>query len=155
SEFAPAGRGHEYDLDGARRPRRVWQGFAREKPYRPPDGLLDMSSLKKFKPRYWRSLAELENTPAFREYVENEFAAPLEEAPPNSPERRRFLELMGASFAMAGVTGCFPEDKLVPLSRRPEGLIPGVPRKFASAIDIAGNAAALYVTSYDGRPIKV
>ncbi|MFZ5891170.1 MAG: TAT-variant-translocated molybdopterin oxidoreductase [Myxococcota bacterium] len=115
-----------------------------------------MSSLKKFKPRYWRSLAELENTPAFREYVENEFPAPLEHAPPNSPERRRFMELMGASFALAGVAGCrWPEDKLVPLSRRPEGVIPGVPRKFATAMDIAGNAVGLHVTSYDGRPIKV
>ncbi|MGC4093660.1 MAG: TAT-variant-translocated molybdopterin oxidoreductase [Polyangiaceae bacterium] len=116
-----------------------------------------MSSLKKFRPRYWRSLAELENTPAFREYVESEFAAPLEHAPPNSPERRRFLELMGASFAMAGAAGClrFPEDKLVPLSRRPEGVIPGVPRRFATAMEIAGNAVAIHATSYDGRPIKV
>jgi molybdopterin-containing oxidoreductase family iron-sulfur binding subunit len=115
-----------------------------------------MSSLKKFKPRYWRSLAELENTPAFREYVENEFAAPLEHAPPNSPERRRFMELMGASFALAGAAGCrWQEDKLLPLSRRPEGYIPGVPRKFATAMDIAGNSIGLHVTSYDGRPIKV
>jgi molybdopterin-containing oxidoreductase family iron-sulfur binding subunit len=114
-----------------------------------------MSSLKKFKPRYWRSLAELENTPAFREFVENEFAAPLEHAPPDSPERRRFLELMGASFAMAGAAGCFPQDKLLPLSRRAEGVIPGVPRKFATAMDIAGVGVGLHVTSYDGRPIKV
>ncbi len=115
-----------------------------------------MSSLKKFKPRYWRSLAELENTPEFREYVEREFQSPLDHAPPNSPERRRFLELMGASFAMAGVAGChWREDKLVPLSRRPEGLIPGVPRRFATAVDIAGVSVGLHVTSYDGRPIKV
>jgi MoCo/4Fe-4S cofactor protein with predicted Tat translocation signal len=115
-----------------------------------------MSSLKKFKPRYWRSLAELENTPEFREYVEREFPTPLEEAPPNSPERRRFLELMGASFAMAGAAGCrWQEDHLVPLSRRPEGIIPGVPRRFATAMELNGVAVGLHVTSYDGRPIKV
>jgi len=114
-----------------------------------------MSSLKKFKPLYWRSLAELENTPEFREFVEREFPTPLEHLPPNSPERRRFLQIMGASFALAGATGCWPEDKLVPLSRRPEGTIPGVPRKFATAMDVGGLTVGLHVTSYDGRPIKV
>ena len=115
-----------------------------------------MSSLKKFRPRYWKSLAELENTPQFREFVEREFAAPLEQAPPDSPERRRFMELMGASLALAGVTGCrWQEDHLVPLSRRPEGIIPGVPRRFATAMELAGTAVPLHVTSYDGRPIKV
>ncbi len=115
-----------------------------------------MPSLKKFRPKYWKSLAELENTPEFREYVEREFNEPLEHAPPNSPERRRFLELMGASFAMAGVAGCrFQEDKLIPMSRRPEGIIPGVPRHFSTAMELDGNAIGLRVTSYDGRPIKV
>jgi len=47
-----------------------------------------MSSLKKFKPLYWRSLAELENTPEFREFVEREFATPLEHVPPNSRRGR-------------------------------------------------------------------
>ncbi|HYO98539.1 MAG TPA: TAT-variant-translocated molybdopterin oxidoreductase, partial [Polyangiaceae bacterium] len=114
-----------------------------------------MSSMKNFKPLYWRSLAELENTPEFCEFVEREFAAPLEHAPPNSPERRRFLELMGASLALAGVSGCWQEDKLVPLTRRPEGVTPGVPRRFATAMDLGGRAIGLHVTSYDGRPIKV
>ncbi len=115
-----------------------------------------MSSLKKFRPRYWRSLAQLENTPEFREFVEREFAAPLEQAPPDSPERRRFMELMGASLALAGVTGCrWQEDHLVPQSRRPEGVIPGVARRFATAMDIAGHAVGLHVTSYDGRPTKI
>ncbi|HET9955080.1 MAG TPA: TAT-variant-translocated molybdopterin oxidoreductase, partial [Polyangiaceae bacterium] len=115
-----------------------------------------MSSLKKFKPRYWRSFAELENTPEFQEFVEREFNEPLEHAPPNSPERRRFMELMGASFALMGAAGCrWQEDKLLPLSRRPEGITPGVPRRFATAMDLAGNAVPLHVTNYDGRPIKV
>ena len=114
-----------------------------------------MSSLKKFKPLYWRSLAELENTPEFREFVEREFATPLEHVPPNSPQRRRFLQLMGASLGLAGAGCRWQEDKLVPLSRRPEGTTPGVPKKFATAMEIDGRAVGLHVTSYDGRPIKV
>jgi MoCo/4Fe-4S cofactor protein with predicted Tat translocation signal len=115
-----------------------------------------MPSLKKFRPKYWKSLAELENTPEFREYIEREFAAPLEHAPPNSPERRRFLELMGASFAMAGAAGCrWQEDKLIPMSRQPEGVTPGIPRLFSTAMELDGAAVGLRVTSYDGRPIKV
>src|SRR5687768_10513216 len=114
-----------------------------------------MSSLKKFKPLYWRSLAELENTPEFREFVEREFATPLEHVPPNSPQRRRFMQLMGASLGLAGAGCRWHEDKLVPLSRRPEGSTPGVPKKFATAMEIDGRAIGLHVTSYDGRPIKI
>ncbi|MCA9592780.1 MAG: TAT-variant-translocated molybdopterin oxidoreductase [Myxococcales bacterium] len=116
-----------------------------------------MSSLKQGqKPTYWRSLAELEDTPEFREYVEREFATPLEELPPGSPGRRRFLQIMGASLALAGATGCrWQEDKLMPLSRRPEGRIPGEPERYATATELAGVAVGIVATSYEGRPIKL
>ncbi len=114
-----------------------------------------MSSLKKFKPLYWRSLAELENTPEFREFVEREFATPLEHVPPNSPQRRRFLQIMGASLGLAGAGCRWHEDKLVPLTRRPEGTIPGVPKKYATSMELDGQGVGLHVTSYDGRPIKI
>ena len=116
-----------------------------------------MSSLKQGqKPTYWRSLAELEDTPELREYVEREFATPLEELPPGSPGRRRFLQIMGASLALAGATGCrWQEDKLMPLSRRPEGRIPGEPERYATATELAGVAVGIVATSYEGRPIKL
>ncbi len=107
------------------------------------------------KPTYWRSLAELENTPGFREFVEREFATPLDDQPVGSPGRRRFLQLMGASLALAGVSSCrWQEDHLLPYSRRPAGEVPGVPRYFATAMDLGGVATGLYVKSFDGRPIK-
>ena len=42
-----------------------------------------MSSIKskKDKPVYWRSLAELDGSPEFREFVEREFREPLEAEP--------------------------------------------------------------------------
>jgi MoCo/4Fe-4S cofactor protein with predicted Tat translocation signal len=117
-----------------------------------------MSSIKhnSGKKAYWRSLAELEESPEFQKFVEHEFAEPVSDTPPRSPERRRFMQLMGASFALAGATGCrWDEDKLLPHTRRPEGLVPGVPRHFATVMDIGGYSTGLYVKSYDGRPIKI
>src|SRR6478609_983644 len=108
------------------------------------------------KPTYWKSLAELEQSPEFLELAAREFAAPLEQEPPNSPGRRRFMQIMGASMSLAGLDACrWREDKILPLSRRPEGTIPGSSRYFATAMEINGNAVGLYAASYDGRPIKI
>ncbi len=111
---------------------------------------------KKSRKAFWRSLDELEDSPRFQQLLQNEFAAPFEEEPPNSPGRRHFMQIMGASLALAGVTGCrWEEDHMLPYTRRPAGLIPGVPRSFATSMEIGGVATGLHVTSYDGRPIKV
>jgi len=52
-------------------------------------------------PTYWRSMAEHDQTPEFRAAVEQEFPTALEQMPPDSPGRRRFMQVMGASFSMA------------------------------------------------------
>jgi MoCo/4Fe-4S cofactor protein with predicted Tat translocation signal len=105
--------------------------------------------------QYWRSLDDLADTPQFRQFVENEF--------PNfapdllrSPNRRQFLKLMAASLALGGLTGCrWPEENITPYAYRPPGCVPGKPKYFATAMDLAGVGRGLLVTSYDGRPIKV
>jgi len=108
------------------------------------------------KPTYWKSLAELEQSPEFLELAAREFAAPLDQEPPNSPGRRRFMQIMGASMSLAGLDACrWREDKILPLSRRPEGTIPGSSRYFATAMELNGSAVGLYAASYDGRPIKI
>jgi len=108
------------------------------------------------KPTYWRSLAELDQSPEFRAHVEQEFREPLEQLPPNSPERRRFMQVMGASLSMAGLAGCrWREDKILPMTRRSEGVIPGTTSRYATAMELNGVAVGLQATSYDGRPIKV
>ena len=114
------------------------------------------SASDRSKPTYWKSLAELEQSPEFLELAAREFAAPLDQEPPNSPGRRRFMQVMGASMALAGLDACrWREDKILPLSRRPEGTIPGSSRYFATAMELNGNAVGLYASSYDGRPIKI
>src|SRR5262249_14725802 len=108
--------------------------------------------------RYWRSLEELCETEEFRSYVEHEF--PEQATSWTDPiTRRHFLMLMGASFALAGVAGCSPRpapaEKIVPYVRQPEGLVPGKPLLFATAMTLGGAALGLLVQSHEGRPTKV
>ncbi len=104
---------------------------------------------------YWRSLDELEGTPEFQEMLAREFPGEVWETIPPAT-RRQFLKVMGASLALAGLTSCrWPREEIVPATHRPEGRDPGVPQRFATAMELAGVAAGLVVTSYDGRPIKV
>jgi len=101
---------------------------------------------------FWRSLAEYEN-PAGPSATP-EFEAPLD--PPTSPERRHFLQITGASMALASASACrFEEDKLLPFTQQPEGVLPGVPRYFMTAMDFKGAGVGLKVKSFDGRPIKI
>ncbi len=75
---------------------------------------------------------------------------------PSAVSRRRFLQLMGASAALASASGChWDTEEILPFQRRPEGRIPGTTRRFATALECSGVAASLLVTSYDGRPIKI
>src|ERR687892_2878252 len=88
--------------------------------------------------KYWRSLEELADTPQFREFVEREFPQQAEEW--NDPfERRTFLKLMGASLALAGLSGCVyqPPEKIVPYVRQPEEIVPGKPLFFATAMELS------------------
>jgi molybdopterin-containing oxidoreductase family iron-sulfur binding subunit len=57
--------------------------------------------------RYWRSLDELAATPEFQEFLHREFPRQASEWIDPSPiSRRNFLKLMGASLALAGLSGC-------------------------------------------------
>ena len=104
---------------------------------------------------YWRSLDELADTPEFREFVEHEFPSFSGELLA-SPSRRQFLKVMGASLALAGMTGCrWPKETIVPQAKRPPGRAPGVPVRYATAFELGGVATGLLVTSYDGRPVKI
>ena len=76
-------------------------------------------------------------------------------------DRREFLKLMGASIALAGAatgTGCAksqPAEKIVPYVSQPEGLVPGLPRFYASAIPIHGWGRGVIVEQHEGRPTKI
>jgi molybdopterin-containing oxidoreductase family iron-sulfur binding subunit len=105
---------------------------------------------------YWRSLDELAQSPEFAEFLRHEFPAQAE-AWPQALDRRRFLQLMGASFALAGLGACTrqPLEEIVPHVRRPEDVVPGKPQYFATAHTLEGFATGVLVESHDGRPTKV
>src|SRR6476660_4585056 len=105
---------------------------------------------------YWRSLEELTDSPEFREFVEREYPQHAEEW--NDPfERRSFLKLMGASLALAGLSGCVfqPPEKIVPYVKQPEETVPGKALFFATAAPLFGAATPILVRSNEGRPTKI
>ncbi|HXE75983.1 MAG TPA: TAT-variant-translocated molybdopterin oxidoreductase [Candidatus Xenobia bacterium] len=108
-------------------------------------------------PDYWRSLEELAQTPEFEEYLHREFPENASEW--NDPiGRRRFLQLMAASLALAGLsTACTrqPTESIVPYVRQPEQFIPGRPLYYATAMTLSGYATGLLVESHLGRPTKI
>ena len=100
---------------------------------------------------YWRGLEALAESPDAQALIEAEFAdvAPL-------MDRRRFLQLMAASIAMAGLAACgkTPEQAVTAVSQ-PVNLTPGVPAWYATAIPFGGVAQPVLGKTVAGRPIKL
>ncbi len=105
---------------------------------------------------YWRSMDEVSQSPEFSKWFEDEF--------PNRKDlltldRRTLLKFAGASFALAGLSGCrgvfLPEEKLVPYVKAPEEMVPGKALFYASAVTLAGYATGVLVEQHEGRPIKL
>jgi MoCo/4Fe-4S cofactor protein with predicted Tat translocation signal len=107
-------------------------------------------------PEYWRSLEELAGTPEFQEMLHREFPKGASEWV-DAVSRRGFLQLMGASLAMAGMTGCtkLPLEPIVPYVKQPEDVIPGRPKFYATATTLSGYASPVLVESHLGRPTKI
>ena len=108
--------------------------------------------------RYWRSLEEFAETPAFREALGREFPEGASEPflDGDGTSRRSFLQLMGASAALAGLAGCQrPEEKILPYVKAPEQVIPGKAQYYATAFPFLGTSFGLLVESHEGRPTKI
>ena len=106
---------------------------------------------------YWRSLEQLADTEGFRELLEREFPRQASEWPDDPAGRRRFLKIMGASLALAGLSACTrqPTETIMPYVRQPEEVIPGKPLFFATAVPVNAVAMGVLVESHLGRPTKV
>ena len=100
-------------------------------------------------------LQAIANSPEMQQAIERDFGSATEEIT-DGVSRRRWLQIMGASLALGGMSGCrFQEEQIAPFAFRPQNRIPGVPQKFSAVIDFAGVAQPLVATCYDGRPIKL
>jgi Fe-S-cluster-containing dehydrogenase component len=97
--------------------------------------------------------------PATREELLAERCAALDQrlAQQRDPvTRRRFLELLGASLALAGAASCAPpREQIVPYVRQPENVVPGKPLYFASAHVLDGFAHGILIETHTGRPTKI
>ncbi len=107
-------------------------------------------------PRYWKSLDDLSETPAFKDWVASEFPAGASEM--EGVNRRQFMKVMAASFGLAGmgIAGCRrPEHLILPYSKQPENLIPGVPVYYCSSQPGLRDNTPVIVETYTGRPTKI
>jgi MoCo/4Fe-4S cofactor protein with predicted Tat translocation signal len=105
---------------------------------------------------YWRSVEEFADAPEFEEFVKHEYPVQAEEWD-SSLSRRNFIKVMGASLALAGLSGCViqPNERIVPYVSQPENVIPGKPLYFATAMTLGGVATGLLAKSNEGRPTKI
>ena len=99
----------------------------------------------------WRSLEERERG-----------VLPEGEFPPGASEafgtsRREFVQLLGASIALAGASGCLklPPEQVLPYTRQPEDVVPGRPLHYATSLALGGRATGLLVTAFEGHATKV
>jgi molybdopterin-containing oxidoreductase family iron-sulfur binding subunit len=112
---------------------------------------------------YWRSLGRPGRTRLPLADVSEhdharEFPAGADELEiPAGASRRKFMGILGASTALAGITGCVrkPVENILPFSKRPEDLIPGEPVYYATAFQVGATVQGLLVESQDGRPTKI
>ncbi len=107
-------------------------------------------------PRYWRSLDELAATPGFRAAMEREFPEGASELA--GVDRRQFMKIMAASFALGGLglSGCRrPEENILPFGKSVEGAVPGLPVYYATAMPLRRGAIPLLAETHQGRPTKL
>jgi MoCo/4Fe-4S cofactor protein with predicted Tat translocation signal len=107
-------------------------------------------------PKYWRSLDELADTPGFREHMAREF--PEGASSMEGVDRRQFMKLMAASFALGGLglAGCRrPESHILPYGKSVEYTVPGLPLYFATAMPLRKSAIPLLAETHQGRPTKL
>lgn len=106
---------------------------------------------------FWRSVDELAGTDEFKSFSEREFQDEAQVL--DGDDRRHFLKIMGAGFALAGLgaAACrrLPESKIAPFAHRPVDRIPGMPIDFATSFELGGVGDGVLARSYDGRPVNI
>ena len=107
-------------------------------------------------PRHWRSLEERDESHAAREEFQPGALDPAD-PPATGISRRNFLGLVGASAAVAATIACDTSGKssVVPYTRRPKEVVPGVANFYASTFPEGVHSYAVLVKTREGRPIHI
>jgi len=114
--------------------------------------------------KYWQSFGEVNDPENLKKMSQDEF---LEELPfegfdeggllDAKAPRRDFLKYLGFSTAAATLAASckVPVRKAVPYANKPENLVPGVPKYYATTYVQDGDVIPVVAKVRDGRPIKI
>lgn len=120
--------------------------------------------------KYWRSVAELQDSSLTEQLAKNEFGQELptlhsgqieflqnkEKLENSSTTRRDFLKYIGFSTAAAALVACEgPVKKAIPYVVLPEQIRPGVADYYATTIADGYDFASVLVRTREGRPIRI
>jgi len=114
--------------------------------------------------KYWQSFAELNDKDRFQQQNQDEFREelPFEDLAgkgllDEKTPRRDFLKYMGFSTAAATIAASckMPVRKAIPYVNRPENVIPGVAKYYATTFVQDGEVVPAVAKVRDGRPIKL
>jgi Fe-S-cluster-containing dehydrogenase component len=113
-----------------------------------------MNSSDSLSPRFWMNRGEIYSDVA--EPRSDEFFQGAAVWPEHL-SRRKFIQLVGGTVALAGLSGCMrlPEQIIVPYTQQPEKLIPGNSLHYATTLRINGHPRGVLVTQHEGRPTHI
>src|SRR5688572_7406645 len=113
--------------------------------------------------KYWQGFGEINDPEKLQKQGQDEFREELpfadlnEEIIDTKAPRRDFLKYLGFSTAAAALAaGCkVPERRIIPFANRPENLIPGEAKYYATTYVQDGDVVPVLAKVRDGRPIKI
>ena len=106
-------------------------------------------------PNYWKSLNQIAQNDTYQNYADREFQEGASELT-DGLSRKSFLQIMGASIALAGLASCRrPVEKILPYHQQPEQSVIGNPLYYATAMPFGGYLTGIIAESKEGRPTKL
>lgn len=114
--------------------------------------------------KHWQSFGELNQSEAYNKDVKDEFKEDLPFVAEDGKSfleakapRRDFLKYLGFSTAAAAAAASceMPIKKAIPFANKPEDVVPGIAKYYATTYVQDGDAVSILAKVRDGRPIKI